>query len=545
MNFILKHIIILSCLLFTFENNAQTYSALNLGENYRIYPGNVTQTEVFIANSPIDKNILFASCNTLTFIPFFVSEGIYVTTDGGNTWSGNDTCTGEPIPFHGGDPGITIDKNGRFILTRLGRSPFVGLYSHYSTDNGQTWSAQQVISTDDLERASVTTDANPTSPFYGRTYSAWIKFATPFPLMFSFTDNGAQNWSPPIPINNPTNRSAGGDLDIGPHGEVYACWAGVTDSSPFKEILVGFAKSTTGGQSWNVSENAFAMDGITGILPTKGNIRVNGLPGIAVDTNDGPRKGWIYIVTGEKNLTPAGSDPDIILHRSTDEGLSWSQGIRVNQDGINNGKIQYFPSVHIDKFGAVNILFYDDRNTTFDSCGIFLARSQDGGDSWAEFEVSDHNFKPVPIGGLGQGYQGDNIDLTSTNTTLWPVWMDNSSGTYQVWTSPIYFSWINNVEEKRDNKAFFVLEQNSPNPFQDKTTIHFSLSKQSNVKIEILDLSGNQIITQVDDKFMAGKHAIEFDFHSESLQSIVNNGIYLCRLSCNGQSQTIRMVFLK
>ncbi|MBU3928082.1 MAG: hypothetical protein KKB74_09780, partial [Bacteroidetes bacterium] len=132
--------------------NNSDYNMLSVGENYRIFPSDVIQTEVFIVVSPLDDNVLFASCNTLTFIPFFVSEGIYVTRNGGLSWSGSDSCTGDPFLFHGGDPGIVIDKDGTFILTRLGRSPFVGLYTHYSNDNGLTWSAQHAISTDDLER---------------------------------------------------------------------------------------------------------------------------------------------------------------------------------------------------------------------------------------------------------------------------------------------------------------------------------------------------------------------------------------------------------
>ena len=246
------------------------------GNNFRIHPSEVNQTEVFIKRSPTNSSLVFSSCNTLNFIPFFVSEGIYVSDDGGQNWIGSDTCFGEPIAYHGGDPGIVIDKDGRFIITRLGRTPFVGLYSHYSIDNGQTWSVQQVISTDDLERATLTSDAIGESTFLGRTYAAWVKFALPFPLMFSYTDDGAQSWTTPVAINNPSTRSAGGDLAVGPNGKLYACWAGVTNNSPFKEILVGFAASMDGGENWEVTENAFPMNGITGVLANKDNIRVNG-----------------------------------------------------------------------------------------------------------------------------------------------------------------------------------------------------------------------------------------------------------------------------
>ncbi len=39
------------------------------------------------------------------------------------------------------------------------------------------------------------------------------------------------------------------------------------------------------------------------------NIRINGYPHIDIDRSGGSRNGWIYIVTGEKNLVPAGTDP--------------------------------------------------------------------------------------------------------------------------------------------------------------------------------------------------------------------------------------------
>ena len=509
-------------------------------ENYRLNPSDVSQTEVFIVNSPLDRDVLFSSCNTLTFIPFFISEGIYVTTDGGNSWLGNDTCTGEPMAFHGGDPGIAIDKDGAFIITRLGRSPFTGLYSHYSTDQGQTWSAQQVISTDDLERASVATDYFPGSPYYGRTYAVWVKFAPPFPLMMAYTDDSGISWTGPEQINNPPNRSAGGDICIGPNGEVYVCWAGVTDVSPFKEIYVGFAASKSGGADWHISEEAFSMNGITGLLPDKGNIRVNGLPGIAVDTASGEKNGWIYIVSGQKGLLPAGSDPDIILNRSEDGGLSWSSGIRVNQDAPDNGKTQYFPSVHVDKFGAVDIIFYDDRNTTIDSAGVFLARTNDGGNSWKEYEISDHNYKPEPIGGLGQGYQGDNIDLTSTDTRLCPVWMDNSSGVDQIWTVPIEFSSLDNIRERPQDNAGFELKQNRPNPFRGTTSISFKTFASAIVSLKVYDLHGKEVARLIEGYDHPGDHEIIFDAGKISNKA----GIYIYSLTVDGVTRTRKMVVL-
>jgi hypothetical protein len=511
-------------------------SSLYIGENFRIYPSNVSQTEVFIVTHPSNPDIMFASCNTIVFSPFFVSEGCYATTNGGNNWFGSDTCNGQPINLHGGDPGITINKDGTFILTRRGFSP--GLYSHYSTDFGVNWSNQKTITNDDLERGTLTSDVHSPSPFYGRSYAAWVRFAPPFPLNFSYTDDGSINWSAPAQINNPIQRSAGGDITMGPDGKVYVCWAGVTSVSPFTEDFVGIASSTNGGSTWQVTENAFDMNGINGLLPQKGNIRVNGLPNIAVDTTGGPRDGWIYIITTQRNLAPAGSDPDVILNRSTDNGQTWSAGIRVNQDAINNGKTQYFPAVHVDKTGGLNVIFYDDRNTTPDSTGVFLARSEDGGNNWREFEISDKNFKPLPIGGLGQGYQGDNISITSGNNKLWPVWMDNRTGVYQIWTVPIDLSLVD-VDQTPEIISDFRLEQNFPNPFNPSTSIQYALSSRQFVSLKVFDVLGNEVATLINEDKPAGSYQI--DFNANDLSS----GIYFYQLKAGSFVDTKKMILLR
>lgn len=162
---------------------------------------------------------------------------------------------------------------------------------------------------------------------------------------------------------------------------------------------------------------------------------------MAIDKSGGSRNGWIYIVTAEKNLSPAGSDPDIVIHRSTDGGATWSSGIRVNQDAFNNSKEQYMPCIMVDQVGTVNVVYYDNRNTTSDSTQVFVSRSLDGGTTWSDVQVSDHTFKPLTISGAATGYQGDYIGITEgPNGTIWPYWADNISGIYQAWTAKVVFS---------------------------------------------------------------------------------------------------------
>jgi hypothetical protein len=529
---------ILILLISSIEAFAQSFYSEGV-RNFLLYTSTISQTEPVVVRHPINRNVLFVSANTIKFSPFFVSEGVYISTDGGISWSGSDTCKGEYINFHGGDPAIAIDKNGKFILNRLGRSPFVGLYCHYSTDNGKTWSFQNAVNDHDLERSVLASDIFPSSQFYGRTYSIWIRFNPPYALYFSFSDDGGITWSQPRQINNPTQRCAGGDIVIGKNGEVYVTWAVVSPTSPFSEQFVGFAKSLDGGSTWQVTERAFAVNGIQGLLPQKQNIRVNGLPRIAIDTTGGERDGWIYIITTQKNFGAAGSDPDIILYRSTDKGSIWQGPIRVNQDPINNGKIQYFPALTIDKFGGLNILYYDDRNTTSDSTGVFLSRSTDGGNTFVDYQISDHNFKPEAIGGLGQGYQGDLIAITSVEEFLIPIWMDNSTGNYQLWTARIDINQLVNVETEELKVNEFKLEQNYPNPFNSQTNIEFEIPDDGFVKLEVYNSLGQKVKTLVENYLRRGIYKIKFN--AEGL----SNGIYFYKLSCGDRVLIKKMIYLK
>lgn len=511
-------------------------ASFRIGVPFRLYPSNVTQTETFITRHPTNP-ILFASANTINLSNGAVSEGIYVSTNGGTTWTGNDVCNGAPTSFHRGDPGIAIDKNGTFMLIRLGFSP--GLYSHYSTDNGSNWTPQKTIATNDQDRASLTSDVNPTSGFYGRSYTAWVRFAPPYPVFFSTTDDGAVNWTAPAQINSPSQRSQGAEVTMGPNGRINLCWAGVINTSPFTEDFVGFATSTNGGASWTVTENAYDANGIQGTFPQKGNIRVNGLPKIATDLSGGPRHGWIYVVTGEKNLAPAGSDPDIIFHRSTDNGATWSGGIRVNTDALNNGKMQYFPAIHVDDGGGINVLYYDDRNTTSDSATVYLTRSIDGGNSWTDYRVGSNTFKPQAIGGLGQGYQGDNIGMTSLGNTLWPVWMDNSTGIYQIWTCPIDIAALSVELLENSIPAEFALKQNYPNPFNPITKIGFSIRNSVTVSLKVYDVRGIEVATLVDEHLVPGSYESTFDAKRFS------SGIYFYRLKAGGFQQTRKLILMR
>jgi len=405
--------------------------------NFRIYPSSTTQSEVPICRHPTNQNIMFASSNAVSFSPTFISEGVYVTTNGGVTWFGSDTTASSPLNGHGGDPAPAIAPNGYFHQSFLGG----GMNAAYSTDNGLTWSNTYKITTGSRDKNHTFTNDVPSSAYYGRIYVTWSLFTESLlPAVVSYSTNNGVSFGSIIHVNTPASGhySQGVNGAIAPNGDAYICWINPIAGSPYTGDYLGFGISTDGGNTWNSTNNVYDCNTIRGTLSEKSGIRVNGFPWMGVDRTGGSRAGWIYVVTGEKNLSPAGSDPDIIMHRSTDGGSTWSAGIRVNQDPFNNGKIQFFPCIRVDEGGGINVVYYDDRNTSSDSSEVYLSRSTDGGDAWTDILVSDHRFKPKPISGLASGYQGDYIGITSTGANkIWPYWCSDVSGVYQAWITSI------------------------------------------------------------------------------------------------------------
>lgn len=508
-------------------------------ENFRIFPGAVTQTEPVVSISKSDPRFFFVSAVTINTATGFKSEGVYISTDGGINWRGSDTCKGQLLVNHGGDPGIVITGSGRLVLTHNG-SIFPGSYSHYSDDTGKTWTYAYTINSNQTEDKGTTIyDDNSSSPFYNRIYHSFVNIISPYPARFAYSTDSGESWSQVQSVNNPpSGRSSGTNMALGSDGKLYMCWATVTANAPFTEDYTGFAVSENGGVTWNVTNNIFDMSGINGTLPEKNNIRVNGLPKIAVDRSGGPRNGWIYILTGEKNLFPAGSDPDIILRRSTDGGATWSLGIRVNQDPVNNGKIQYFGAIDIDDEGGLNVIFCDDRNTSSDSSEVWLARSADGGDTWTEMVLSDHRFQPKPIVGGFSNYQGDHISVISSGSRIHAFWMDDHSGIYQIWSKI-----INIPQSLSDESGIFPggfqVEQNYPNPFNPSTRISFTLPVRGDAVVIISDLNGSVISEETLNDLPPGRHSYTWNASKQA------SGIYFYTIKSGASKITKKMVLIR
>ncbi len=100
------------------------------------------------------------------------------------------------------------------------------------------------------------------------------------------------------------------------------------------------------------------------------------------------------------------------------------------------------------------------------------------------------------------------------------------------------------IDDVAELPSGFKLDQNYPNPFNAKTTIFYSLEKESRVTIDIYDLSGNQVATIVSGTQPAGDHQLIWN-GADSNGNPVSSGVYFYRMNAGRESLTRRMVLLK
>jgi PKD repeat protein len=299
-----------------------------------------------------------------------------------------------------------------------------------------------------LDKNHMWIDNGAVSPYEGNIYVAYTDFgASGYPIEIVRSTNDGISYQTPIPISAAVaagSHNQGVNIQTGPSGQVYVIWA-IYDSWPSDETSIGFAKSTDGGATFPPATRI--ISNIRGIRTTgtSKNQRVNSFPSMAVDISGGPNNGNIYIVWANVGVpgVNTGSDIDVYMIKSINQGSTWSTPVKVNQDPSGQGKQHYFPWITCDRLsGELSVVFYDDRNVTSTQCEVFVASSANAGATWEDFKVSDVSFTPAPIPGLASSYMGDYLGISSVGSRVYPTWTDNRSGTTLTYTSPFDLSPI-------------------------------------------------------------------------------------------------------
>ena len=90
----------------------------------------------------------------------------------------------------------------------------------------------------------------------------------------------------------------------------------------------------------------------------------------------------------------------------------------------------------------------------------------------------------------------------------------------------------------------YGLCQNFPNPFNPRTSISFALPKATQTRLEIFNLLGQRVVTLIDTRLEAGRHAVDWEGCDGSGTSVAS-GVYFYRLETPQFTASKKMLLLK
>lgn len=268
------------------------------------------------------------------------------------------------------------------------------------------------------------------SAYRDRLHIVWSDLTSGSVIRSTFSTDQGQTWSADLAL------SGGGEgfvwpphNTVAPNGDVYVTYHSQTgsDASGADDLVSGkvfILRSSDGGASYpqkNLAYGPGAAD-VTDNVQTQNNpipgarfwLLGTGQAWVLADPNTAGR---MYVVANDDpDNSAAGDAADVYITRSTDFGVTWTAPARI--DSGPGTTLQVLPTASIDPVtGCISVHYYDNRRGLTNSAGrflldVFATSSHDGGVTFdPDFQVNDAPFDPD----AGAGCRFD--CATSTPTT--------------------------------------------------------------------------------------------------------------------------------
>ncbi len=338
-----------------------------------------------------------------------------------------------------GDPVAAYDSIGNLYFENMygtGAS-ILGCKVARSTNNGQSWvSVTTAIAGVDKNWIACDQTSGPFANYVYTTMTATggnFARSTDFGATWQTTNTFPTQTLPGMMVAVGPDVSGSNNI---PGGCVYV----VTNSGSAFASTYTFYRSTDGGLTFSqMSSQNFSNYVGTNVSGRNSveNMRTRPYPFIAADNSYGPYRGRLYLVYSSNYPAGDGFKPDIWLRYSTNQGVTWSEAIRINDDESPEDNHQWMPAIWVDKqTGRFYCKWWDTRNCVVndDSTDVYASFSDDGGVTWAPNQrITNRMFKIncTTCGGGGTPrYQGDYDAITSNEYTGLASWMDFRNGNF-------------------------------------------------------------------------------------------------------------------
>jgi hypothetical protein len=402
---------------------------------YEVRANQVTATdqhEPTLAVDPTNPNNVLAAAKDWRTGPKQVWH--YRSTDSGRSWTdGHITTFPTELPNQS-DPVLAYDASGTAYMSVLAYNQndfsIGGLFVSRSDDKGATWQQPVLVSANSLElfndKEWLTTDRSSNPATRGNVYTTWTLFTRQGrnergEIMLSRSTDGGKSFSGRVLVSLPEQTNTQGSYPaVGPDGALYVLYYnGAEDSGGLEGLYV--ARSTDGGQTFPQVRLAASVVSPPSPLPGS-SFRVFVLPTLAVD----PRSGALHVTWNDYRA----GDSDVMLTTSTDDGSTWSEPLRVNDDPSTPAHDQFFPTAIVGTDGTLHLVWLDRRDDPENVNYLpYYATSTDGGKSVTKnLPVSrtrsdpDIGFEGVLIGDYIA------VDVSGDGRSVYAAWVDTRNG---------------------------------------------------------------------------------------------------------------------
>ncbi len=392
-------------------------------------------------NDPEETSIAINPTNPLWIAASSNIKNYYYSLDGGKTWTEKTIVSENGI---WGDPMVHFDNNGNLYYAHLGKNPD----KFYPN-----WIDKMVVQRINMSSDSCFADAPIgfnndkiqdkewlSNDLNGNLFLTWTefdKYKSKSPsdhsrIRFAKSSSLGNSWSNPLIVSDLEGDCLDSDSTMegatscaDSKGNIYVCWSGINK--------IWLDKSTDGGLTFG--KDKIIADHVNGWnVPVRNIFRANGMPFILCNNSNSRFKNRIYVNwTDTRN-----GDADIFMKYSDDEGETWSNDIRVNDDPLRNGADQFSNNFCIDaSTGNVYVIFYDKRNSSTGAfIDVYVAMSADGGVSWKNLRVTTNSFatpgKTV--------FFGDYIDIDAVQGIVMPLFTQNENDVLAIYNCVLDFN---------------------------------------------------------------------------------------------------------